>query len=487
MLRKHGGKHSLFYAVEEGMPEVVTECIKEGAELEACDHRGRTALAHACVHLGNTKRLSGSRVTAAETAATLAVGCWVNVTATFTSVSEIPVKVSKGSLGKVVEIDYEGGCALLDFEGIGGQWVSKNDGDSISVLSQDHVVKGEAGQMYLAPREEVLKRRAQREEMVLMLIELTQAASALDVPNNEGSTVLMHACTYGLCGVVKQLLDAEAKADLTDSNMRTALTLAIANGHEEAAKMLIAPTKAAGALDVVGTDGFSALLWAEELKLDSAVQKLSESGAAAGRRPALALFRGECATVRINVAERTVAFNSCNGNYTTLCSTRRCPAGRKGYFELEILDISTYSQHHYGFASATFQRVLGFSDKRLGEDEQSWSVNPLSESKWHNGWTGYVDFGVSRELKAGDVVSVACDLENMQILISVNGGKRANGVVFDLTPDAARDGFVAAFSGKTGKVRYNLGEAAFQYTPPPSFVAFSEFDGVLPADKDGVP
>jgi hypothetical protein len=32
VLRKHGGKHSLFHAVEEGMLEVVAELIKDGAD-----------------------------------------------------------------------------------------------------------------------------------------------------------------------------------------------------------------------------------------------------------------------------------------------------------------------------------------------------------------------------------------------------------------------------------------------------------------------
>ena len=33
VLREHGGKHSLFYAVENGMPEEVAELIKEGADV----------------------------------------------------------------------------------------------------------------------------------------------------------------------------------------------------------------------------------------------------------------------------------------------------------------------------------------------------------------------------------------------------------------------------------------------------------------------
>ena len=31
-LRKHGGKHSLFYAAEKDMPEMVAKLIEEGAD-----------------------------------------------------------------------------------------------------------------------------------------------------------------------------------------------------------------------------------------------------------------------------------------------------------------------------------------------------------------------------------------------------------------------------------------------------------------------
>ena len=67
--------------------------------------------------------------------------------------------------------------------------------------------------------------------------------------------------------------------------------------------------------------------------------------------------------------------------------------------------------------------------------------------------------------KAGDVIGLACDLEEMQIHVSVNGEFAApNGVVFKLAPDAVGDGLFAAFSGLKGKVRYNLGD--FTYDPP---------------------
>ena len=42
-LRKHGGKHSLFYAVKKDMPELVAELIEEGADAALTDAvRART-------------------------------------------------------------------------------------------------------------------------------------------------------------------------------------------------------------------------------------------------------------------------------------------------------------------------------------------------------------------------------------------------------------------------------------------------------------
>ena len=59
----------------------------------------------------------------------------------------------------------------------------------------------------------------------------------------------------------------------------TALALAIANGHEEAAKMLINPVKAAGALNVQDGTGRSALMIAVDKGLISIAQQLLAAGA----------------------------------------------------------------------------------------------------------------------------------------------------------------------------------------------------------------
>ena len=44
MLREHGAKHSLFYAAEQDMVELVADLIKEGSDVNEKEHYGRTSL-----------------------------------------------------------------------------------------------------------------------------------------------------------------------------------------------------------------------------------------------------------------------------------------------------------------------------------------------------------------------------------------------------------------------------------------------------------
>ena len=154
----------------------------------------------------------------------------------------------KGLLGKVQNIDGDGN-AHISFEGIeAAQGLLKDNLGNLSVLSQA----------------DVLQERAKREEVVALLAAPTQAAGALGVADDEGNMVLLHACLHGVCTVAEQLLDAGTKPGLVNKDNKTALLLACAHGHEKAAALLVDPTKAADALDAVGDDGFSALMWAEE-------------------------------------------------------------------------------------------------------------------------------------------------------------------------------------------------------------------------------
>jgi hypothetical protein len=146
---------------------------------------------------------------------------------------------------------------------------------------------------------------------------------------------LLLAAVVGMAELVAEHIAQGADFAARDGWGRTALVLALAHGHEAAAALLVEPTRAAGALDVLGCDGFSALLWAEECLVDGGAQRVLECGAAAVRRPALALFRGEAGAVQVDVEARTVAFT---GSFATVRSAQRCPPGGKGYYELEILE-----------------------------------------------------------------------------------------------------------------------------------------------------
>jgi hypothetical protein len=123
--------------------------------------------------------------------------------------------------------------------------------------------------------------------------------------------------------------------------------------------------------------------------------------------------------------------------------------------------------------------VRAASDKGLGDDNQSWVVNGMARKFMHNAQSKDVkDYKCDKMWKPGDVIGLACDLDKM-MHVSVNGSFAApNGVVFKLAPDAVGVGLFAAFSGLTGKVRFNIDEAPFRHAPPAAdFQAFAEFEG----------
>ena len=113
----------------------------------------------------------------------------------------------------------------------------------------------------------------------------------------------------------------------------------------------------------------------------------------------------------------------------------------------------------------------------VGDDTHSWSVDGDRELKWHNGYEKW-----PCKWKVGDVIGLACDLNAMEMHVSVNGSFAApNGVVFKLAEKQVRNGLFAAFSDRSRKLRYNLGEAPFKHAPPAAdYQAFAEFGEVTP-------
>ena len=281
---------------------------------------------------------------------------------------------------------------------------------------------------------------------------------------------LLAAARFGKEELVAEHIASGADLAARDGCRRTSLLLACANAHEKAGRRLVAGTKAAGALHAVGSDGFSALMWAEECGLDGVAQSLRGCGAAAGARPALALFRGEAGAVQVDVEARTVAFT---GSFATMRSAQRCPLGGKGYYEIEILKRDDLASQ-YGLAGPGFARVLGAPGEGVGDDAHSWTVDGTRQCKWHSG-----DEAWECKWQDGDVIGFACDLDKMQMHVSLNGSFAApNGVVFELAPDAVGDGLFAAFTGSRGKVCFNLGEADFRHAPPAAdFQPYAVFEG----------
>jgi hypothetical protein len=147
--------------------------------------------------------------------------------------------------------------------------------------------------------------------------------------------------------------------------------------------------------------------------------------------------------------------------------------GRKGYYEIEILETDTFSPR-YGFVSSAFTCVWGSSEDKVGDDEHSWAVDGENQKAWYQGKHESYRRDINK-WKKGDRVGLACDLDGMQVLVSVNGSfESPNGLVFKLTPGAVQGGLFAAFTGSTGVLRYNLGQAPFTYAPPSSdYIGFS--------------
>jgi hypothetical protein len=118
-----------------------------------------------------------------------------------------------------------------------------------------------------------------RTKTVVELVQKYDANPNDKADRETGGTALHAASRGGHAATVEALVQTfRAKPELTDKRGMTALTLACAEGHEVVAEKLVAPTHAAGALEVQGPSGCSALPLAEAQGLANVVDKLHECG-----------------------------------------------------------------------------------------------------------------------------------------------------------------------------------------------------------------
>ena len=120
-----------------------------------------------------------------------------------------------------------------------------------------------------------------------------------------------------------------------------------------------------------------------------------------------------------------------------------------------------------------FPAIRGKSGDGVGDDSSSWSVDGARKGKWHGEDKEEWDCG----WRDGDVIGLACDLVEGKLHVSLNGDFSApNGCVFEIDVEEC-SGLFAALSADNGKVRYNLGEAAFKHGAPAGcdYTAFRDF------------
>jgi len=317
----------------------------------------------------------------------------------------------------------------------------------------------------------------------------------------------LYAAQEGLHEVVSNYISEGENAALnklgTLNKLRmTGLMLACTKGTADntaTAEMLVQPTFAAGALNVQGLNGYSALTWAVDRGLTNVVSKLNECGALPCY-PELSIFRGDWQLAEVNVTSQTVKFQGKSHEHSTFRSRRRCPLGRMGYFEITILAPDAWFPR-YGFVSAMFEKsedtaegskdtAEGVEDTAevdegvnlVGGDSNSWGIDGENNIISHDGEC--YDYNC-KKWETGDTLGFACNLEKMEIWVSVNGCfDTPHGKVFDLSPNAVRHGLFAAGSGSEGTLCYNLGENPFKHGPPtPDYCAFIKFASTYDEDK----
>ena len=186
---------------------------------------------------------------------------------------------------------------------------------------------------------------------------------------------------------------------------------------------------------------------------DVAAWRASATAPAAALEP----FRGPAGSVGIRLLAGTITFS----RFSTVRAARWCPAGRRAYYEVEVVFAGDSPQ--WGFCTAEWppRRSGG---RGVGDEAGSWGVDGIRGCGWREGRRTKLDIGWA----AGDVIGLACDPRAGEVRASVNGvWAGAAGLAMRVGRDVA--GMLPALSCSGSRVRVNMGESPFRQPPPAGY------------------
>jgi hypothetical protein len=246
---------------------------------------------------------------------------------------------------------------------------------------------------------------------------------------------LFFAAEKGMADEIAARIAAGQDVNACNEEGRTALDLALAKDHEEAAALLRSHNALEG----------------KELK-----ERVQKAWRDAGNVVVL-----DHVSSGALYEDYTMLF----GDLNTFKSDVKLSAG-KFYYELDIKHIRGQSAH-FGWATKDFassaKRTPG-AGQFVGGNAFSWGFDGVRVVKYANNVDAEGSaFGVAWQ--EGDVLGLACDMVNKTVSFSVNGSfEPPLGVAFE---NIAADSIAPAFSASSGfKVVANFGQLPLKHAPP---------------------
>jgi hypothetical protein len=261
-----------------------------------------------------------------------------------------------------------------------------------------------------------------------LALENDQEEAAAVLREHGAQVSLFFAAEKGMTDEIAARIAAGQDVNACNEEGRTALDLALAEYHEEAAALLRSHNALQGK------------------QLKERVQK-------AWRDAGNVVVLDHVASGAL-YEDYTMLF----GNFNTFKADVKLAAG-KFYYELHIKHIQGSAQ--FGWATEGFESSTKPTYKGVGEDAFSWGFDGVRVSKWGDGSSSA--FGVAWQ--EGDVLGLACDMVNKTVSFSVNGSfEPPLGLAFQ---NIAADSIAPAFTANIGfRVVANFGQLPLKHAPP---------------------